>query len=229
MIEKLTNNWDRDNKNRIDRNFANLGKLDLMIMDDFFNVDPSVLTPKINGLERKDMERDMRDLNNFGTNVTAEVNSILHKAWVFSSVAGKMAFGCAEQERNGVATSINNLIEVDLISGWNKVTLNFPLEQNKSYTIFKRNVNQSIQLGNVTVDAYSDHPFISNGLKFNAGKFINEAGTYKNYFPFFEIELITSLAQVYKIANDSVKPSLQIYVGSNPPLETQFWFKPVGE
>jgi len=228
VIEKLTNNWDRDNKNRIDRNFAILGRLELDIMEDFFNADPSVLSTKINGLS-KPAGFDLRNLNNYGINFTANVNGIIHRAWVYAESNGEIGFGLAEQNRNDVHTSIIRYITVNLKSGWNEVTLNFPVEQNISYTIFRRNVNDGIRLNTKSVSGWSDYPFVSNGLTFRAGKFLDEAATYANYGPFFDIELVTSLSQVYKIANDSVKPTPYIYVGDNPPLEAQFWFKPVGE
>ncbi len=226
-IEILTNNWDRDNKERIDRNFANLGKLDLDIMDDFLHTDPSQLTPRINGLSRPSTP-DLRTLNDFGINVTAEVNGVIHRAWVYVNKTGGVGFGIAEQERNGVAKAIIRYITLNLKQGWNHVILNFPVEQNKSYTLFKRNVDETVLINTASILGWADYPFKRNGLDFNAGKFLNETSTYTNYGPFFEIELITSLAQIYKISGDSVKPSQQFYVGDNPPSDAQFWFKPLG-
>lgn len=226
-IEILTNNWDSDNKERIDRNFATLGSMDYRVMQDFFNSNPSKLTPAINGKNRP-AARDLRLLDNFGTNFTAEVNGIIHRAWVFASVSGKLGFGMAEQDQSGPASSELFFIEVDLTAGWNLVTLNFSVEQNRSYTIFKRFVNESITTNSMRITGWATHPFMSEGLTFNAGKFLDETGTYTNYGPFFEIEFVTSLAQVYKIANESVVPPKQFYVGDNPPQSSQFWFKPVG-
>ena len=225
-IEKLSANWDRENKERIDNNFAELSKLDLKIMDDFLHADPSNLTPKVNGLERSH-EGVLRTLNDYGTNFTATTNGVIHRGWVYVVKDGEMGFGLAEQERNEEATSINKYIIVNLKSGWNQVTLNFPVEQNKSYTLFKRNESDSVSVRNSHVYGWTTFPFQENGLVFNAGKYLNSHLTYVNYSPFYDIELITSPAQIYKIANESIKPPQQFYVGDNPPEDAQFWFKPV--
>lgn len=224
-IEILTNNWDRDNKERIDRNFANLGKLDLNIMEDILGGDPEKLTPKINGKKLSDRQTTT-SLNDFGINVTAEVNGVISHAWVYSSSNRRIGLGIAEQKVSDRYTAINKFIEVDLKTGWNEVELLFPVEQNKSYTLFRRDVGEGTSTGSVSITGWNTHPFLSNGLKFNAGKYLNETGTYRNYSPFFEIQLITSPAQIYKIMNDSVKPKQQFYVGDNPPSDAQFWFKP---
>ncbi len=227
-IETLTNNWDRDNKERIERNFANLGRLDLQIMEDFLSKDPSKFTPKINGKSIEDRETTT-SLNDFGVNVTAEVNGVITHAWVYVADARKLGLGIAEQNRDGLYTGINKLVEMELKSGWNRVSLMFPVEQNKSYTLFRRDIGEGTSTGSLSISGWSTHPFQSNGLVFNAGKFLDDTKTYQNYSPFFDIELITSPAQIYKLANDSVKPAQQFYVGDNPPSDAQFWFKPVGD
>lgn len=228
MIEKLTNNWDRENKNRIDRNFENLGRLDLNIMEDILNSDPSDYSPKINGKLKEDMERTT-SISEYGTNITAEVNGVITRAWVYSSDSINLGLGIAEQEFNDKSTAIIKVVEKNLKTGWNEVELNFPVEQNKSYTLFKRDVGEGTSTGVVTISGWNSHPFLSEGLKFNGGKVLDETGSYTNYTPFFEIEMITSPAQLYKIMNDSVKPKSQFYVGDTPPDNAQFWFKPVGD
>lgn len=226
-IEKLTNNWDEDNKKRIDSNFAKLASLDYKIMTDFIDSDPAALDTSINGKMRTS-EAVLRDLSDYGTNFTAQVNGFIHRGWVYTSGSGRIGFGLAEQTATGVATSETYFTEVDLVSGWNHVTLNFPVEQNKSYTLFKRTIGNSIATYYVAITGWNSHPFISNGLKFNAGKFLSESSTYISYGPFFEFEVVTNLAQIYKLVNESVVPAQQFYVGDNPPLDAQFWFKPVG-
>ncbi len=228
MIEKLTNNWDKENKERIDRNFANLGRLDLNIMEDILSNDVTKLTPKINGKKLSDRQTTS-SLNDFGVNITAEVNGVISNAWVYTANDMRIGLGIAEQETSDKYSAINKLIEVDLKKGWNKVGLLFPVEQNKSYTLFRRDVGEGTSTGSVSISGWSTHPFESNGLKFNSGKYLNDTLTYQNYSPFFELELITSPAQIYKIMNDSVKAEQQFYVGDNPPSDAQFWFKPVGD
>ncbi len=228
MIEKLTNNWDKENKERIDRNFANLGRLDLNIMEDILSNDVTKLTPKINGKKLSDRQTTS-SLNDFGVNITAEVNGVISSAWVYTANDMRIGLGIAEQETSDKYTAINKLIEVDLKKGWNEVELLFPVEQNKSYTLFRRDIGEGTSTGSLSISGWSTHPFQSNGLIFNSGKYLNDTLTYQNYSPFFELELITSPAQIYKIMNDSVKAEQQFYVGDSPPSDAQFWFKPVGD
>lgn len=227
-IEPITNNWDRENRDIIQRNFDKLARQKYEIMKDFLDADPSKLNAKLNGKLRADMGTTS-NLNNFGINFDAEVNGVIWRAWVYADQAGKVLFGLAEQEVNRVASAELKVIEVDLNVGWNHVTLNFPVEQNKSYTIFRRNIGDEISLSRTTIRPWNTHPFLSEGLVFRGGKYLDEQGSYAAYSPFYEIELVTSPAQIYKIANDSVKPERQFYVGNNPPIDTQFWFKPVGD
>lgn len=225
-IEPLTNNWDRENKERIERNFANLAKLDLEIMHDFLEADPEKLDTKLNGLKRADMQLSS-NLNNYGINVTAEVNGVVYRAWVYATQNASVQFGLAEQEPNRVVSAELIVKEYNLKAGWNRVTLNFPLEQNKSYTLFRRNIEFGVPLSRTTISGWGSYPFLKNGLNFNGGKYLDQQGAYLAYTPFYEIEFVTSPAQVYKIANESVKPPQLFYVGDEPPLDVQFWFKPV--
>lgn len=226
-IEKIGLPLDREELDKLNRNLENLNKLDYKIMQDFLRGDPSQLTPQINGLMRSS-DLDMRLLNDFGTNFVADVNGVIYKAQVYAGSSGELGFGLAEQATNDVASSELYFKVVEVKSGWNEITLNFPVQQGKQYTLFKRIVGENILTNSQLISGWNTYPFISNGLTMEAGKYLNQTGTYRNYTPFYEIQLITSLAQIYKIANDSVIPPQQFYVGDNPPVDAQFWFKPVG-
>lgn len=217
--------WNNETRDTLNYNFKELNGIPLRMMEDFLNADPSRLNPSINGVERS-KRVDATNLNDFGVNFTAESNGIIHRAWVFSNEAANVALGLAEQKVNEVATSINGIIEAPLEPGWNNVELKFPVEQNKSYTLFKRNIDVGVDLGRTSIDSWSNYQFQDGGLSFNGGKFLNENNSYKSYMPFYDIQFVTNPSQVYKIANSSVVPPKQFYVGDNPPLDSQFWFKP---
>ncbi len=225
-IEKITGSWDAVNLERINQNFELLNSRELEFMKDFLSTDPSTLTPLLNGKEKLD-NLDMHSLNNFGINFRAEVNGIIYKASVYANRSGKLGVGLAKQLSSDVMSEELYYKTVNLKRGWNEIVLNFPVEQNVNYTLFRRSEGDVIQTANLNAAPWGSHPFIENGIKFIVGKFLDETTTYGRYSTFFEIQLITSLAQIYKIANDSVKPAQQFYVGDNPPQDAQFWFKPV--
>ncbi|WP_080875541.1 hypothetical protein [Oceanobacillus timonensis] len=229
MIERIGSPLNRDELEKINSNFEKLDKIDYKIMQDFLSADPTRLTPGVNGIV-KPTELDTRNLNNYGINFRAGVNGIIYKVSIYANRAGQLGVGLAEQEMNSEATAELYYKIVDLRRGWNEVELNFPVEQQKRYTIFRRIVAESILNAGVTVFPWNEYPFENNGLEnFAGGMFLDQSNMSRHYSTFFNIRVITSIAQVYKIANDSVKPPQQFYVGNNPPQDAQFWFKPVGE
>lgn len=226
-IRTITSQWNDVNLDRINHNFSELRGIEYRAIQDMLSTDPGKLTPIVNGIS-KPAELDMRLLNNYGINFIPKVNGIIHKVSVYCGSAGKLGFGLAAQTTNDVTTSELYFDTFDLKRGWNEVELNFPVEQGAQYTLFKRFVGDSILTNTTIVNGWADYPFMDDGLRFVAGKYLDDILTYRNYSTFFDIRVITSLAQIYKIANDRVKPPQQFYVGDNPPLDAQFWFKPVG-
>lgn len=227
-IERIGSPLDRTELDKINKNFENLSKIDYKIMRDFLNADPGKLTPSLNGVEKPTGDLDIRNLNDFGVNFTPGINGVIYQTSVYAAQSGALGIGLAEQDRNDVASSELYLKVIDVRQGWNTVVLNFPVSQGKGYTLFKRNMESDISLAVRVISSWANHQFINGGLRMNIGKYLNDTNTYSVYNGLFEIQLITSLAQVYKIANDSVIPPQQFYVGDNPPQDAQFWFKPVG-
>lgn len=227
-VETITNNWDRENKDRIDRNFKNLSKLPISIIKDLLRVDPSISSTKVNGLKTSP-RMDLRSLNEYGVNFKTINSSIIYNVKIYADRSGKMGIGLVEQRLGEVSGAQIGYIIVDLVKGWNSVPLLFEVEAGKEYTLFKRMVAENILTNTQTVDGWSTFPdFINSDLKFQSGKHINQESTVKNYSTFFEIETVSNPAQVFKILNDRAKSTPQFYVGTNPPGDVQFWFKPVG-
>lgn len=227
MIKLLTNRWDNDNKNRIDDNFRYLSKIPSEIIHDLLSLDPSKIDTRLNGLSKS--SNDLRNLDDYGINFRADVNGVLFRTQVYASRSGKLGIGLHEQKTNDVAGALIKYIVVDVKSGWNSVILNFPVEVGQSYTLFKRNESETILTSSEIISGWATYPWISNGLTFNAGKYLDQAGTYRNYSTFFEIELVTNPATVFYMMYESAKPDPQFHVGSTPPTEGQFWFRPVGD
>lgn len=226
-IETLTNHWDRENKNRIQRNFNILARIPTNIIEDLLTADPTEIKTKKNGLSIPN-NMDLRLLNDFGINFTAKTDGVIYKTKIYARTSGKIGVGLHEQKVTDVAGALIKYIVVNVSAGWNTVVLNFPIRVGESYTLFKRFEGESILTNTTIVRGWNTYPFTENGMRFNAGKFLNDTKTYTNYSTFFEIELVTNPAQVFKMLNDKAKPLPQFYVGDTPPPDAQFWFKPVG-
>lgn len=227
-IQKITNQLNGDNLDRINHNFSELSKIEYRVIQDMISSDPAKLTPGINGME-KPPEIDLRNFNDYGVNFRVDTNGIIHKVSIYANREGQLGVGLAKQNGGSIAGAELYYKIIQLKSGWNEVELNFPIEQNARYTLFRRTVSDSVATAGITVSGgWNNYPFMTNGIgHFFGGMYLNQTGTSRHYTTFFEIQVITSLAQIYKIANDSVKPSQQFYVGDNPPQDAQFWFKPV--
>lgn len=227
-MKDISNNWNEQTVENIKENFKKLSGIKNDIIQDVMSADPNDYNLHLNGLKKPSKVTDTRNLNDYGINFLANNNALINSAWVYAATSGKVSFGLATQAVAGIATGTIKLIECDLKAGWNKVILNFPIEQGVHYTMFKRNLSESINLAAQTISGWNTYNFIENGLDFKAGKYLTDTRTYTAYSPFFEIELITNIAQIYKIMNDSVKPAPQFHMGENPPTESQFWFRPIG-
>lgn len=226
-LNQIGNNWDVNTVETIQENFDYLSQTESRVISDIMRQDPAELSAHINGASKR--ERHLINSSaDFGVNFAAKANGVIAYVWVFSPNAKRLGLGMVEQVVGGVgSTQIVYAIHA-LRPGWNKVFINAPIQQGLSYTLFKRDVGQGRDTGSVRISPWSNHNFLGSLLDFNGGMFIHETGTHAQYSTFFEIGVITNLAQVYHLMNTSVQPAQQFYVGDNPPPDAKFWFKPVG-
>lgn len=228
-LKTIGSSWNAGTVSDLNGNFKHLSGIEVRAIQSMFESASGDLTPIQVGLP-KNNSLDMRALNDFGINFTANTNAVIHTADVYSATTTKFTVGLAEQNASGVATSELHLKEVQVNAGWNKVEINFPIEAGRNYTLFKRYAGNSVVTNTQTVSGWVNHNFMGQGedITFRAGKFLNDTRTYSSYSTFFNIALITNLAQVYHIMSTSVAKGMDVYVGDNPPADSNFWFKPIG-
>lgn len=225
QIEKLTNQWDSDNKERIERNFSFLSGMEYRLMREFFETG-SELDLESNGLPSSEMSSE-NTLNNYGIIFIARLNCVLHEVSVYAGGAGTIEIVLAKQRVRNTATETLYTTEVSLKKGWNKVVLNYPLQNGVSYNLYRRAVGSNVLLGRKLVSSgFNNENFIGNSLNVIAGMDPNKTGTYLTYGYWFDLKVITNLSQIYRVMNDSVDYPEQFYVGQSPPTNAQFWFRP---
>lgn len=225
-IKKVPGNWDYDTIKILDENFESLTGMESRIIEDVMQADPLAIETYVNGLDRS-FPLDARNLNDFGIVFTSELNGILHKVDVYATSRGSFTAGLAKQVVGGTSseTVITKTVNVD--RGWNTVELNFPLEQNTTYNLFKRNIGEAVLTQSANIEGWNTYPFMENGVNFRGGMYLNQSGTYKAYSTYFNIQIVNNLAQIYQIMTNSVKPRKQYHVGQTPPSDAEIWFKPL--
>lgn len=226
QIKKIPGKWDYDTIDILDGNFEVLSGMESRIIEDVFQADPLAIETYVNGLDRSH-PLDTRSLNEYGIVFDAQMNGIIHKVDIYANTKGKFIVGLATQEVGGTASSTLNTKEVEVSRGWNTVELNFPVEQNTTYNLFKRNLGESVLTQSVTFSGWNTYPFMENGVNFRGGMYLAQTGTYQTYSTFFNIQIVNNLAQIYQIMTNSVKPRKQYHVGQNPPSDAEIWFKPL--
>lgn len=226
-IKKVPGNWDYDTIKVLDENFESLTDMESRIIEDVMQADPLDIETYVNGLDRS-YPLDTRDLSDFGIVFTSELNGILHKVDVYAASKGSFTAGLAKQVIGSTASVTVATKTINVNRGWNTVELNFPLEQNTTYNLFKRNIGETILTQTATISGWNNHPFMENGIDFKGGMYLNQSGTYRNYSTYFNIQIVNNLAQIYQIMTNSVKPRKQYHVGQNPPSDAEIWFKPLG-
>lgn len=229
MTRIISGNYDNQTVDDLNYNFKEVSGIETKVIEDLLEATPANIKPDINGAERIP-SGPYNNSTNYGANFIAEVNGIIHATWVFASASGKMGFGLVEQDASSLAGAQIAYKELNLTYGWNRIILNFPVEQGIRYTLFKRHLaGQSVNLRQDSRDGWQSNPsqWLGRSLTMMNGRFIDRTGNWLTIF-FFEIEVISNLVEVYKIMNESVNIPNQFYVGQNPPSDAQFWFRPVG-
>lgn len=181
------------------------------------------LIPK-NGLARRDDSRDFRALDNCGINFIAELDGVIHGAWVYADKDGMMGAGLAEQPDPYAAAGEEIYYKTfPMKRGWNHLELNFTVEKGKRYILFKRIIQGIVYTDSKIIKGWATNPeLIRNGLDFRCESYLDGRGVISNYCPFFEIEFVTKLDQIYKLLTE------KFYIGNTPYESTEYWFKPVG-
>lgn len=229
MTRIIGGNWDNKTIDDLNYNFKEVSGIESKVIEDLLNATPNNIKPDVNGAERIP-SGPYNNSTNYGANFIAEVNGIIHATWVFASTSGKMGFGLVEQDASSVSGAQIAYKELNLTYGWNRIILNFPIEQGVRYTLFKRHLaGQSVNLRQDSRSGWQSNPsqWLGRSLTMMNGRFIDRTGNWLTIF-FFEIEVISNLVEVYKVMNESVNIPNQFYVGQNPPSDAQFWFRPVG-
>lgn len=226
QIKKIPGNWDNDTIEIIDDNFEALSRMESRVIEDVMQADPLAIETYVNGLDRSH-PITLSNLNDYGTVFQTYLNGIIHKVDVYASTKGKFIVGLAKQSVGSTYSEIVSTKEVEVNRGWNTLELNFPIEQNTSYNLFKRNSGESVRTMSTAVSGWNNYPFMENGVNFRGGMYLNQSGTYVRYYTFYNIQIVNNLAQIYQIMSNSVKPRKQYHVGQNPPSDAEIWFKPL--
>lgn len=226
QINKIPGNWDYETIEIIDGNFETLSGMESRIIEDVMQADPLAIETYVNGLDRSH-PINTSNLNDYGIVFQSYLNGILHKVDVYAGSNGKFIVGIAKQNMGSTYSEIVSTKEVKVNKGWNTLELNFPLEQNTNYNLFKRNSGESVLTMATGVSGWNTYPFMENGVNFRGGMYLNRTGTYTNYSTFYNIQIVNNLAQIYQIMTNSVKPRKQYHVGQNPPTDAEIWFKPL--
>ena len=221
-IQTISSIWDENNAKKINENFEEIGDREGKLVSDILSNNEEASKPQINGVNRPGGS-DFRYLNNAGLNFTANVNGVLYRTWIYAGATAEMGVGLALHPNPNQPAGEEVCYKTFLLRhGWNHVELNFPVEKGKRYTLFKRSVTKDITTLATILNGWAANPDImNNGLKFHCGAAL-VGGTMTNYNAFFEIELITNLAQLFRLRDEKV------YIGDTPPLEAKYWFKPLG-
>lgn len=226
QIKKIPGNWDNDTIEIIDDNFEALSRMESRVIEDVMKADPLAIETYVNGLDRSH-PITLSNLNDYGIAFQSYLNGILHKVDVYADTKGKFIVGLAKQSVGSTYSEIVTTKEVDVNRGWNTLELNFPLEQNTNYNLFKRNSGETVRTMSTSVSGWNKYPFMENGVNFRGGMYLNQSGTYVRYYTFYNIQIVNNLAQIYQIMTNSVKPRKQYHVGQNPPSDAEIWFKPL--
>lgn len=190
---------------------------------------PSRLKPSINGLSRSDFDgKDVRILNNYGIEFQAKVNGVISAFSIFSNQKSKIIVGLANKQSGYVETGIISEKVIDLNKGWNRIEMLLPIEQGVYYMLYKKFISENVETGTKTIQPWNSYPFKDGALTFLSTGLLGSSGTFTNYTTYFDIEVITSLSQIYYLMNKSVVNEPDIYVGNDPPPGSKFWFKPIG-
>lgn len=226
QINKIPGNWDYETIEIIDGNFEALSGMESRIIEDVMQADPLAIETYVNGLDRSH-PLNTSNLNDYGIAFQSYLNGVLHKVDVYAGSNGKFIIGIAKQDTGSTYSEIVSTKEVEVNKGWNTLELNFPLEQNTNYNLFKRNSGESVLTKTTGISGWNNYPFMENGVNFRGGMYLNQTGTYTNYSTFYNIQIVNNLAQIYQIMTNSVKPRKQYHVGQNPPSDAEIWFKPL--
>ncbi len=220
-MNQVSSVWDEGNAKSINDNFEVIQDREAKIVSEILSKNEDSNKPQINGVKRPGGS-DFRYLNDCGINFTANTNGALYRTWIYAGGTAEMGIGLALHPNPNQMAGEELFYKVySLRHGWNHVELNFPVEKGKRYTLFKRKVTKEITTLATVMHGWSTHPDImNNGLKFHCGAALI-GGSITNYNAFFEIELITTFAQLFSLRDE------KLYVGSTPPPEARYWFKPL--
>lgn len=228
-IRTIGPSLDRTAVDNINLNFSDLARMPGDVIKDLLSYNNGNLPFDRNSMPLPTSGAN-NTLNDYGMAFESQVNGIIHRIQVRTNAAGKIAIGIAEQQPGYVAGAILHIKEIDVISGIQTLVLDFPIEQGKSYNLFKRNLEGSaIGFRLQTVQGWQTNTgqWQGNSLSMLGGMFLSATGTNANLV-FFNVDIVTNIAQIYKLMNESVKLPQQFYVGNTPPGDAQFWFRPVG-
>lgn len=228
-IREVPNELNRAGRNIVNDNFKQFSTIESNAIKAMLERNPGNLTPDVNGLLRSEyLVDDMRTMPRYGIQFVAKVNGVISGAWVYASNAGSMIVGLAYKKNRELETGTVGEKVVNLVKGWNHVEMAFPIEQDEHYILYKRFSSTSISTATRIISGWNKYDFHGNALKLINASILGSTSGYSNYNTFFEIEVITSLAQIFWLMNTSVRPTHDIYVGENPPVDAKFWFRPIG-
>lgn len=220
-LNQILSVWNEENVQNINDNFEKIEAREAKIVSDILSKNEVSSKPKINGVNRP-TGSDFRYLNNAGINFTANTDGAIHRTWIYASSTAEIGIGLAIHPEPSKPNWEEVCYKIFPLSiGWNHVELNFPVEKGIRYTLFKRFIKKDIATLSTTLNGWDTHPEImNNGLKIHIGAALT-GGTFTNYNTFFEIELITNFAQLFRLMSE------RFYVGSTPPPEAKYWLKPL--
>lgn len=220
-IQQISSNWSETDADNINANFQEIQEREAKIVSDILSKNEENSKPQINGVKRPGGS-DFRYLNNCGINFTANTDGALYRTWIYAGGTAEMGVGLALHPNPNQPAGEELFYKVlSLRHGWNHVELNFPVEKGKRYTLFKRSVEKDITTLATLMTGWNTHPDImNNGLKFHCGAKL-AGGTMTNYNAFFEIELITSFVQLFRLRDE------KLYIGCTPSTEAKYWLKPL--
>lgn len=226
QINKIPGNWDYETIEIIDGNFEALSGMESRIIEDVMQADPLDIETYVNGLDRS-ATSSTGSLNNFGIVFDSLLNGVIHKVDIYASTKGTLTVGLATQSPGTTHSQVLYTKDISLDSGWNEVELNFPVQQNTTYNLFRRSMGETVQTRTSSISGWNTYPFMENGVNFRGGMYLDRTGTYTGYSTFYNIQIVNNLAQIYQIMTNSVKPRKQYHVGQNPPTDAEIWFKPL--
>lgn len=217
---------DRQAVDNLNHNFGELRDDNARQVQAVLRGDASETDPGVNGKLRTNTD-NWNTLQDYGMNFLTKQGGVLHSVWVHIQSEDTLGIGIAEQLPGALAGSQIAFKEFSVVPGWNKLILDFPISANTYYTVFKRG---RVGVGRIAVTNWSgpttwDTP--NKELQPIGARDLNTTSAGGNVF-FFELTVITNIAQAYKAFYEKTLPTPQFYVGNTPPTTSQFWFRPVG-